>query len=127
MGIAAAGGTVSVRVVLADDQALIRVGLRALADAEPDIEVVGEAADGQEAVEMAEQHRPDVVLMDLSLPVLSGVAATKRIRTLVPGTHRGRINSLAFAPDGKALAVGGLDDRSVRLWDTANGKLVRTR
>jgi len=52
MGIAAAGGTVSVRVVLADDQALIRVGLRALADAEPDIEVVGEAADGQEALQV---------------------------------------------------------------------------
>jgi DNA-binding NarL/FixJ family response regulator len=48
--------------------------------------VVGEAADGEEAVDMAEQHRPDVVLMDLSMPVLSGAAATKRIRALTPGT-----------------------------------------
>jgi DNA-binding NarL/FixJ family response regulator len=74
-----------VRVLIADDHTMVREGLRwALEDG--GLDVVGEAADGQEAVEMAEQHRPDVVLMDLSLPVLSGVAATKRIRSLVPGT-----------------------------------------
>ncbi len=74
-----------VRVLIADDHTMVREGLRwALEHA--GVEVVGEAADGEEAVDMAEQHRPDVVLMDLSLPVLSGVAATKRIGTLVPGT-----------------------------------------
>ncbi|MGD0381427.1 MAG: response regulator transcription factor [Acidimicrobiales bacterium] len=74
-----------VRVLIADDHTMVREGLRwALEHA--GVDVVGEAADGEEAVDMAEQHRPDVVLMDLSLPVLSGVAATKRIRTLVPGT-----------------------------------------
>jgi two-component system, NarL family, response regulator DegU len=73
------------RVLIADDHTMVREGLRwALEHA--GVDVVGEAADGEEAVDMAEQHRPDVVLMDLSLPVLSGVAATKRIRTLVPGT-----------------------------------------
>jgi DNA-binding NarL/FixJ family response regulator len=74
-----------VQVVIADDHTMVREGLRwALEHA--GLDVVAEAADGEEAVDMAEQHRPDVVLMDLSLPVLSGVAATKRIRTLVPGT-----------------------------------------
>jgi len=74
-----------VRVLIADDHTMVREGLRwALEHA--GLDVVGEAADGEEAVEMAEQHQPDVVLMDLSLPVLSGAAATKRIRTLVPGT-----------------------------------------
>jgi two-component system, NarL family, response regulator DegU len=72
-----------VRVLIADDHAMVRDGLHwALEHA--GYEVVGEAADGEEAVEMAEQLRPDLVLMDLSLPVLSGVAATKRIRSLVP-------------------------------------------
>ena len=74
-----------VRVLIADDHTMVREGLRwALEHA--GLDVVGEAADGEEAVEMAEQYRPDVVLMDLSLPVLSGAAATKRIRTLVPNT-----------------------------------------
>ena len=73
-----------VRVLIADDHTMVREGLRwALEHA--GLTVVGEAADGQEAVDMAEMHQPDVVLMDLSLPVLSGVAATKRIRDRVPG------------------------------------------
>ena len=73
------------RVLIADDHTMVREGLRwALEHA--GLDVVGEAADGEEAVDMAEQFHPDVVLMDLSLPVLSGAAATKRIRTLVPGT-----------------------------------------
>jgi len=73
------------RVLIADDHTMVREGLRwALEHA--GLDVVGEASDGEEAVEMAERLRPDVVLMDLSLPVLSGVAATKRIRTLVRGT-----------------------------------------
>jgi DNA-binding NarL/FixJ family response regulator len=73
-----------VRVLIADDHTMVREGLRWALE-HGGLEVVGEAADGQEAVEMAEHHRPDVVLMDLSLPVLSGAAATKRIRALIPG------------------------------------------
>jgi DNA-binding NarL/FixJ family response regulator len=73
-----------VRVLIADDHTMVREGLRWALE-HGGLDVVGEAADGQEAVEMAEHHRPDVVLMDLSLPVLSGAAATKRIRALIPG------------------------------------------
>ncbi|MFJ6945890.1 response regulator [Streptomyces wuyuanensis] len=68
-----------IRVVLADDQALVRAGFRALLDAQPDIEVAGEAADGEEALERVAALRPDVVLMDIRMPPLDGLAATRRI------------------------------------------------
>ena len=68
-----------IRVVVADDDALVRSGLRTILASEPDIEVVGEAADGFLAVRQAEQHDPDVVLMDVRMPNLDGIAATRRI------------------------------------------------
>jgi DNA-binding NarL/FixJ family response regulator len=68
-----------ITVVLADDQALVRGGFGALLDAQPDMSVVGEAADGEEAVRLAVTHRPDVVLMDIRMPGVDGLAATKRI------------------------------------------------
>ncbi|MEZ5408308.1 MAG: response regulator transcription factor [Acidimicrobiales bacterium] len=68
-----------IRVVIADDQALVRAGFRALLDAQPDLTVVAEAADGAEAVARAVEHRPHVVLMDIRMPGLDGLAATRRI------------------------------------------------
>lgn len=68
-----------ITVVIADDQALVRGGFRALLDAQDDITVVGEAADGAEAVSLALAHRPDVVLMDIRMPGVDGLEATHRI------------------------------------------------
>jgi DNA-binding NarL/FixJ family response regulator len=68
-----------IRVLLADDQSLVRAGFRALLDAQPDIEVAGEAADGEEALGKVRELRPDVVLMDIRMPRLDGLAATRRI------------------------------------------------
>ncbi|MEO6086803.1 MAG: response regulator transcription factor [Umezawaea sp.] len=68
-----------IRVLLVDDQELMRMGFRMVLGAQPDIDVVGEAADGLDAVQLADQLRPDVVLMDVRMPVLDGVEATKRI------------------------------------------------
>ncbi|MET8179701.1 response regulator transcription factor [Streptomyces sp. NPDC005336] len=67
------------RVLLADDQILVRAGFRALLAAQPDVEVVGEAADGEQALGMVREQRPDVVLMDIRMPLLDGLAATRRI------------------------------------------------
>jgi DNA-binding NarL/FixJ family response regulator len=74
-------------VLIADDQALVRVGLRKILDAEAEIDVVGEASDGEKAVSEARRLRPDVVLMDIRMPALDGIEATRRIVTAQPNTR----------------------------------------
>ncbi len=79
-------GIVKVRVLIADDHAVLREGMRQLLAKELDIEVVGLAADGAEAVRLAEELAPDVVIMDIVMPRLNGIEATKRIKKICPGT-----------------------------------------
>jgi DNA-binding NarL/FixJ family response regulator len=74
-------------VVIADDQALVRVGLRKILEAEPDTTIVGEAGDGEDAVAAARRLQPDVVLMDIRMPVLDGIEATRRIVREQPATR----------------------------------------
>jgi DNA-binding NarL/FixJ family response regulator len=68
-----------IRILIADDQALVRTGFRMILDTEPDLEVVGEAANGREAVHIALERRPDIVLMDIRMPELDGIEATRRL------------------------------------------------
>ena len=74
-------------MLLADDHTLIRAGLRMVVDAQPDLAVVGEAADGRAAVSMAETLKPDVVVMDIGMPSLNGIEACRKIREILPETQ----------------------------------------
>ncbi len=76
----------TIRVMIVDDHTLVRDGIRALLALSPDIEVVGEASNGREAVGKVRQLAPDVILMDLAMPIMSGLDATRRIRREFPGT-----------------------------------------
>jgi two-component system, NarL family, response regulator LiaR len=105
--------TAPIRVLIADDHAILRKGIRALLGTEPDIEVVGETADGLETVAQAAALRPDVILMDLMMPGMDGIEATRRITAEqpgVPGTPRVLVLT-SFAADDKvfpAIKAGAL-------------------
>jgi NarL family two-component system response regulator LiaR len=76
----------AIRILLADDHVMVREGTRQILEREPDLEVVAEAGDGQEAVALTERERPDVVIMDISMPIMNGIEATKDIKQVAPRT-----------------------------------------
>jgi DNA-binding NarL/FixJ family response regulator len=80
-----------IKVLVVDDQAMVREGFGALLSAQPDIVVVGSASDGAEAVSAARRHDPDVVLMDIRMPTMDGLSATRQMLDTAPGTHRPRV------------------------------------
>jgi two-component system, NarL family, response regulator NreC len=74
-----------VRILLADDHTVVRKGLRLLLESVPEFQVIADAADGRDAVSLAEQHRPDVVVMDVAMPILNGIEAARQITSKLPG------------------------------------------
>ncbi len=104
-----------IRLVLADDHAVVRAGTRELLERQPDLSIVGEAADGEEAVRLAHELQPDVVVMDVRMPRMSGVEATRRIK--------------AECPDVRVLVLTAHDDDEyifALLQAGANGYLLKT-
>src|SRR5688500_5481019 len=76
-----------IRILLADDHTVVRQGLRKVLEERPDWEVVAEAGDGREAVRLAEQHKPDVAILDVAMPLLNGIEATRQIAKRLPNTR----------------------------------------
>ncbi|MFI6907658.1 response regulator [Nonomuraea sp. NPDC050394] len=96
-----------IRILLADDEAMIRAGIKAILGSDPELEVVAEAADGKEAVDLAISHHPDVVLLDIRMPRMDGLAAAAEIRRAAPGSAV--VILTTFGEDdyiAKALDVG---------------------
>jgi NarL family two-component system response regulator LiaR len=113
----------TIRVLLTDDHAIVRKGIRALLATERDIQVVGEASDGEEAVAQAQALQPDVILMDLVMPKVDGIEATRQITAKQPGAHILVLTS--FAADDKvfpAIKAGAL---GYLLKDSSPDELLR--
>jgi len=85
-----------IKILLADDHSLVRQGFRLILSAQPDMQIVGEAANGREAVELAAKLQPDIVIMDVTMPELNGIEATRRITTAAP---RARVLALSMHKD----------------------------
>ncbi|PWK86334.1 LuxR family two component transcriptional regulator [Lentzea atacamensis] len=112
----------AVRVLIVDDQALFREALAALLEVQPEIEVVGEAGDGEQAVRLAAELRPEVVLMDLRMPVLDGIAATSRLRVEQPDV---RVLALTtFDDDADVFAALRAGAVGYLLKDVSSARLV---
>ena len=111
-----------IRILLADDHAVVRQGFKMILGAQPDMEIVGEAGNGRDAVELAEQLRPEVVVMDVAMPELNGIEATRRITDALPHT---RILALSMHKDSvyvrETLRAGA---RGYLLKDSPAGDLL---
>ena len=112
-----------IRILLADDHAVVRQGFKMILSAQPDMEIVGEAANGREAIELAEQFKPDVVVMDVAMPELNGIEATRRLLGALPHT---RVIALSMHKDSvyvrEILRAGA---RGYLLKDSGAEDLVR--
>jgi two-component system, NarL family, response regulator LiaR len=115
--------TSPIRVLIADDHGVVREGLRAYLELEGDIEVIGEARDGQEAVRRALELQPDVVLMDLVMPNMDGIDATSRIKEQLPDTHV--IVLTSFLDDERVVPAIKAGATSYLLKDVAAADLAR--
>jgi two-component system response regulator NreC len=117
----------TIHVMLADDHAMLRAGLKALLNAEPDMQVVGEAGNGEEAVQLARQLTPDVVVMDISMPVKDGLQATREVTDTLPDT---RVLVLTMHAEEqyllKVLEAGGSGFVLKRSADTELMEAIRT-
>ncbi len=113
----------SIRVILADDHRIVRHGLRSLLEQERDMEVIAEAADGREAVQLTRELKPDVIVMDLSMPDLNGIEATRQVLEENPGV---KVLALSMHSDKRFVAgVLGAGASGYLLKDCALDELVR--
>ncbi len=113
-----------IRVLIADDHAVVRQGLRTFLDLQADIDVVGEAADGEEAVAVAAEHAPDVILLDLVMPRLDGIGALRRLREVAPGARV--IVLTSFGEDERLFTALRAGASGYLLKDVEPAELVRS-
>jgi NarL family two-component system response regulator LiaR len=113
-----------IRVLIADDHAVVRQGLRTFLDLQADIDVVGEAADGEEAVAVAAEHAPDVILLDLVMPRLDGIGALRRLREAAPAARV--IVLTSFGEDERLFTALRAGASGYLLKDVEPAELVRS-
>jgi NarL family two-component system response regulator LiaR len=113
-----------IRVLIADDHAVVRQGLRTFLDLQDDIDVVGEAADGEEAIAAATEHAPDVILLDLVMPRLDGIGALRRLREAAPGASV--IVLTSFGEDERLFTALRAGASGFLLKDVEPAELVRS-
>ncbi|MFF3084833.1 response regulator [Streptomyces nojiriensis] len=111
-----------IRVVIADDEPLIRAGIRMILTSAPDIEVVAEAANGREAVDLARSHAPDVMLLDIQMPVMDGLTALGELRRAVPEVRA--LILTTFGEKENVLRALGEGGAGFLLKDSAPGELI---
>jgi two-component system response regulator NreC len=112
-----------IRVLLADDHTLIRAGLRMVVEAQPDLTVAGEASDGREAVAMAGKLKPDVAVMDIGMPSLNGIEASRQIRVVLPDTQVVMLSM--HSDEGYVLRALKAGAKAYLLKDSAEADLAR--